>query len=393
MSRGIPFSRWLCPFLYVLLSACGVLANSATPGDRYLQVYNYQNDWLVYSPGYDNYVPYTRSIHETETSVSLLVNLIRNRHYTLLLRSQHETFLFIAGALQKNIAPGTELSLSCDSLYRIYQEEELLLTFFGGVGIEGLSALMVFPKNADTTLDTTPLTKSQIRIKPKPAPVFRDFSVIVLLLILGLTATGFQTAPAIMRRISNPIEFFNRDFRSELYHHHRPYSPVIIMGVLILSMLLAFLLMYLEKQDIPVLPNGLIMGDHMTFTGLLTDYLGLTVLCFFSCYLKYFFILVTSRILNFSNVADFHFIKTLQSSLLFYSVLVLAFLLLLQQLPTFTETLQEYLYLPVLAFYFIRFLFLYLLINRSKRFINLYLFSYLCVIEIIPVIIGIKFAL
>ena len=56
------------------------------------------------------------------------------------------------------------------------------------------------------------------------------------------------------------------------------------------------------------------------------------------------------------------------------------------------QQIGPYLSYVVIFYYLVRFGLLYIFINSSGQFINLYLFSYLCVIEIIPLIVGVKFA-
>ncbi len=389
MNPGATLARILLLSALLLRGLLSYGVDLSGPEDQYYVVHDYHNDWLVYSEDYDNYVPYTRSLHETKTSVSLLLHLLQSRHYTLLLHSRTESYLFVGGRLQRKILPNQWLALSCDSLYQQHQEADLLLTLYGTQGIDGLTAYMAFPKKeADQQAPA-----SLVSIRPRPAATFQDFSILVSLLITALAAAGFSIAPAISGKLANPLEFFNRDYRSELYYHHRPYSPVIILGELLLSLLIALFLITLDHMGITLLPTRLMPDDTPLLPDLLLVYFKLTGLCFLLCYLKYLLISATDGILKFSNVADFHFIKSVQSSLLFYAFLTVCFALLARNLPHLLDRYREYLLLPVFCYYGIRFLLLYVLINRSKRFINLYLFSYLCVVEIIPLIIGVKFAL
>ena len=94
-------------------------ANEVGPGQSHYLVYDYENDWLVYSSQYHNYVPYSRSLNETDLSVSLMVDLLKNRRYDLLITSTKENYVFVEGALQTKLAPGTWLVLSIDSLRQL----------------------------------------------------------------------------------------------------------------------------------------------------------------------------------------------------------------------------------------------------------------------------------
>jgi hypothetical protein len=54
---------------------------------------------------------------------------------------------------------------------------------------------------------------------------------------------------------------------------------------------------------------------------------------------------------------------------------------------------QGALLVPLIAFYTARLALLYLVIRSTEPIKNLYLFSYLCIVELIPLIIGLRFAL
>ncbi|GAA4440372.1 hypothetical protein GCM10023091_23940 [Ravibacter arvi] len=368
-----------------------VLAQGSAVPDGYQLVRNCQDEWLVFNAEYKNYVPYIKSIHETEPSVSLLVDLVQDRHFTFLLKSRKEAFLFVNGALQRQVQPEQWQALSCDSLYRKYRTPRVLLTVFGLRGIEGLSAVMAFPGNAVAADSVQTMKTSLVSLKPRSANVFRDFSIIAWLLILLTAAVVFLSVPTLAYSLMSPLVFLSRDFRAELYNHHRAYSPVIVVSVVILSMITAFLLWLAEYHVRPLLPAFLGGADRDSVGAVVFGFLKTALLCFVLYYFKYFVISVTLRILNMTEVAHIHFIKALQSSLVFYGLLSLGLLGAVLHAPASLEGAAVNLLWAVSVFYGIRLLLLYILLNQPGRIINLYLISYLCVVELIPLIIGIKY--
>ncbi len=97
--------------------------------------------------------------------------------------------------------------------------------------------------------------------------------------------------------------------------------------------------------------------------------------------------------LNLDKLVDVLFIKIIQSSYLFYVAIFLLVFMLSFNSPMWLNSVKSFFLVPFLIFYIARFLVLYFVSKPPGTLINLYLFSYLCVIEIIPLIIGIKFAL
>jgi hypothetical protein len=388
--HSVRFFQTIAILLAMLLG--GSLSSHALdqPGDYHI-VKDCQDDWLVYSKEYGNYVPYIRALHESEASVSILLDLIQDRHFTFLIKLRRERVLFVNGALERNLEPDRWHEFSCDSLYRKYGTGKLILTVYGQRGTEGITSLMGFPK-AEATTDSLPaFSRSLISLKPKSANIYRDFSVIAWLLILVISAIVFANVPEIAYKMASPISFFSRDFRAELYHHHRAYSPLIVLGAVVLALISAFLLITIEIYVTPVLPEMLSVSGGESVSSLTLDYLLLTLLCLALFYVKYLVISVTLGILNMSELSHIHFIKALQSSLLFYAGLSIGLLLLIYQNPVLLEGLENPLLWGVTLYYGIRYVVLYIVLNQPGRIINLYLISYLCVVELIPLIIGIKF--
>lgn len=376
----------LLPALWLPVRAAGQIQP-----DGYHLVRDCQEEWLVYSSEYKNYVPYVKVMHESEPSVSILINLVRDRHFSFLLKTTRSAFLFVNGALQRSLVPGQWSSVSCDSLYRIYGAGEVMLTVFGLRGTEGLTSLMVFPKTHIAADSIQTITPSVISLKPRSDNAFRDFSVIAWLLILVTGAGIFLSHPSIAYKLVSPVVFLSRDFRSELYNHYRAYSPVIVAAVILLALVTAFLLMAIEIYVVPVLPAVLSVSDRESVWVLVAAFLKITLLCFGLFCFKYFMITVTLGILNMSEVAHVHFIKAVQSSLLFYGALAVSLLLLIFRQPRALEEIGEPLAWCVIIYSCVRYILFYILLNPPGRIINLYLISYLCVVELIPLIIGIKF--
>jgi hypothetical protein len=144
-----------------LFTGCNVQgASKALPPEQFFPVYDFQNDWLVYSSQYKNYVPFSKGINEGTKSVSLYIDLLKNRRYFLLVKAENESYLFLEGSLQKKILKDQWLELSIDSLFRIYKKEELLLSVYGNAGIDDKDVLICHkkPQDANGAIEKTAST-------------------------------------------------------------------------------------------------------------------------------------------------------------------------------------------------------------------------------------------
>ncbi|MNL38385.1 hypothetical protein D3C87_1605970 [compost metagenome] len=102
---------------------------------------------------------------------------------------------------------------------------------------------------------------------------------------------------------------------------------------------------------------------------------------------------LAGNMLNLDKQVDIIFLKIVQSSYLFYALVFLVIFGLYSNHINWLEASRPYVLLPFLFFYIARFVGLYVVAKPTGSLINLYLFSYLCVIEIIPLIVSMKFAL
>ena len=370
-------------------------ANEVGPGKSHYLVHDYENDWLVYSSQYRNYVPYSRSLNETDLSVSLLVDLLKNRRYDLLITSTKENYVFVQGALQTKLAPDTWLVLNIDSLRQLYKKDEILLTLYGSAGKEDKTVLIGHRKRITVvqSADTKSSPLSFINIKPLRTSAFEDFSVLLILFLLVLTLFTYSGAPFLFRRFIAPADFVDRSVRNDLYRFNRPYGRFMFMIALIVSAAMGYLIILLAHFGFDLFAASGLLSDGATLLDFLSDSAKLTLILLILLFLKFILMEVVSGVLNLEHIVNGHYIRSLQLSYIFYGICTIVFFGISLQNPLWFQQVGPYLIYIAILFYLVRFGLLYVFTNSSGQFINLYLFSYLCVLEIIPLIIGVKFAI
>ncbi|WP_229214031.1 DUF4271 domain-containing protein [Dyadobacter flavalbus] len=363
------------------------------PPSQYFPIYDYQNDWLVYNSHYKNYVPFSQEIDEGTRFVSLYIDLVKNRKYALLLKTESESYLFLEGALQNKIAADQWQKISIDSLYKIYKKDELLLTVYGSPGITDKSLLLCNEKKTNEAGVIENTRSSFINIKPISFTPFGNFAAISLLIILILNAWIFNLNPLSFLRLINPFEFFNNDPRDQLSKVNKAYSNTIIFFVVIIAMLMSFVVIYFSASSLNIFSLSMILSEKSNTVQIMRDFFILSVLFFVLIYFKYICMVLAGNMLNLDKQVDIIFVKLVQSSYLFYVLIFLLILMMSTNHINLTAETRPYALLPFVFFYLARFIALYVVTKPPGSLINLYLFSYLCVIEIIPLIVSAKFAL
>jgi hypothetical protein len=381
---------------FILLLLSGTRAASAvriTPPGKFFPIYDYQNDWLVYNNQYKNYVPFSQGVNEGSRFVSLYIDLLKNRRYSLLVHTENEGYLFLEGTLQNRISPNQWQEIDIDSLYKIYKTDELLLTIYGNSGIGDKTVLLCNEKRHNDSSVISTARSNFINIKPISFSPFGNFAALALIIVLILNAWIFNLNPLSFIRLINPIEFFNGDPRDQLSKINKPYSNTIIFFVIISSMLMSFIAIFFSSNKLNIFSISTILSERSTTLLLLGDFAILSVIFFILMYSKYICMVLAGNMLNLDKLVDIIFIKIVQSSYLFYAAIFLLVFTLSFNHVNWLESIRSYILLPFLFFYLARFIALYVVTKPAGSLINLYLFSYLCVIEIIPLIVSMKFAL
>jgi hypothetical protein len=322
------------------------------------------------------------------------VDLLKNRRYDLLIHTSKENYLFIEGALQRKIEQDGWLTLDIDSLYRTYRKEELLISLYGSAGIEGKNVLVGHAKRrvvSATQPKAAPF--SIINIKPIQTSSFEDFSILLMLFLLLLVLFTYSSAPTIFRRFLSVSDFVDLNERNDLYRFSRPYTGTMLLNALMISSCMGYLILFMAYHDLEVLPTGTFLSDGDQLSELLIDQLKLSGIILVLFFLKYLLMGIVGGVLNIEKVPNIHYIKSLQVSYLFYGLITVLLFGVALQNPLWLEQLSDSLPYLFIFFYLLRFVLLYLFTNYTGQVINLYLFSYLCVVEIIPLIIGVKFAI
>jgi hypothetical protein len=368
-------------------------AETIVPPTDYFPIYDFENDWLVYNSQYKNYVPYSQGINEDARSVSLNIDLLKNRRYFLMLHTNNEGYLFLEGALQKKLEAGQWLIVNIDSLFRSYKKDELLLTIYGSAGISGKHVVLGSLKKKNSAGMVVRTNSTLINIKPIPLSSFGNFATLCLLLVLLLNAWIYNTNPLTFIRLINPVEYFNNNPRDLLSKVNKPYSNTVIVFVTITAMLMSFLLIFFSSNELNLFSVASILSEQANTLQFLSDFLLLATIFFVLMYGKFILMVVIGNMLNLDKLIDTLFLKIIQSSYFFYAAWFVVIFVVGLNSTQWLTVIRPYILVPFLIFYVGRFISLYVVTRPTTSFINLYLFSYLCVIEIIPLIIGIKFAL
>jgi Domain of unknown function (DUF4271) len=386
---------WLPGLLYLLF---GWSANAQSSGknvgigpeSRYYPVQDFRDDFQVYDEAVKAYVPYIVEQHADKTALSAYIDLESNRHYVLLISTRQDGYLFINAALKRKLRAGTWQVLSIDSLYRVYRQPELFLTLYGAPGINDRQLFIGYPRSA--TQKTVVLRDDNLSLRPRVFSDYESFLGIGLVFLLAAHAFLFTLYHRAFLRFYSLRDLLSLRAQEESFLINRPLSSTNILFTINLSFVLAYLILFVQSRDIDVFASrSLLLGGHK-FGALTGEFFLLSAVVFLFLMGKYVLLEVLGGLYKLQAIINIHFFKIVQSSLLFFTGMTLLLAVVAFNMSALIWS-QNTLLIPLILFYTARLALLYLTIRSMEPIKNLYLFSYLCIVELIPLIIGLRFAL
>ena len=379
-------------YIFLIIISSKSFATTVGPNEQYFLVHDYHDDWQVYSDRMKAYIPYISEQHLGYPSHTVFCDIQSNRGYSILVYAQRaDNFLFINGSLRQKIPVGKWIVLSVDSLYRAYEQPIIYITLYGSNDIEDKKLMLGHKRSLNQK--SIVLAESGITAKPRTPAPYKNYIVLVSMFILLFFSYLSNSYIRAFQRYFNLKDLFNTFAREQSSLINKPLNRMNVMFIILLSLIISLFYMLLQSKGIYVFGGRTILQEGDTLGVLLSNYFRISLAVFVLMVMKYFFIRLVGQLFNLEKVVDLHYFKIVQASSLFYSVLVLVLLILFMAYFPNDFNWQVYLFTPIVAFYLIRIFILYFTIIRSIPKQSLYLISYLCIVEILPVILGIRFAI
>ena len=391
------FSRIKTVYFFLLTVYCllpnDLIAKGGLSADKsFYIVHDYQDDWQVFDERYKAYVPYVREQHKGYNSFSLFFDIENYKGYKILYRSEKENYLFIDASLQKKLLISTLVVLDIDSLENIFGKTKLFLTIYGtNTNVEDL--FVQIGNKISKSQKAIEMNESLLTILPRDISPFQNFFVIGLMLLVCFYAFLYNFQPKSFERFFSPRDLLTISKRDDSFVVNKPFDLGNIFFVVSLSLTLGFIFMLITHEKTDLFSASNILNEGETLGALMLNFLEISIIVFASLVLKYWVLRVLSNLYRLDNITNIHYFKIIQASSLFFLVLLIVLTLSTVSIPGIVKNAEKYLSIPISLFFIARLALLYFTINKVTTLKNLYLFSYLCIVELIPLIVGIRFAL
>ena len=388
MKNAKPLFWWL----WILLQSGVAAALPETKPPDYKAAYNLEDQWVVYDGSYGGYVPYFRRRYGVQPTVSLILDLKKYRQYGLLLQVPQPTHVFVQSRLSRTLPASGALVLDIDSLQRQYKVSSVLLTLYRPGGHSDLpSAQIVYA--TQPVAKAAPVASTERKTtqpKLRTASGFQDFVTLAVILLLVIYTFLLHYHPKAFQRNFSFQSIVALDLRGDATFLAKPLNQVNLLFIATHSMLLSLFYMIGQRYSGSFFVNLLPFESSDAFSGLCVYFMAFTAVVFVLLVAKYLFIYAMGVVFDMDNTASPHYYEYMIFSRLFFLAAVLVQFILIVSYPQWLLWLMPLVLASMVLLNIVRILTIGSVLNKLTAFRNLYLFSYLCATELIPLLVGAK---
>lgn len=220
--------------------------------------------------------------------------------------------------------------------------------------------------------------------------VQRDLFIVLSILLLCIFAVSKVVFPKLFVESISVDKLFGFRIKEDLGSTIRPFSTEHIYFTALFGFNLSFVILFLANSALFDNAALQILSVSNIWQGLLI-WLVLGVVVNFTIYLKYLLIAVVGWLFHARQVVSRHFIDYINASALFYILMTLC--LSMGTYATFIsgESFLKTVAVAIVSFLFYRTALLYVKLIQLSPYSKLFIFSYICTTELIPILIGLYF--
>ncbi len=344
------------------------------------KVYSFERDWLVYQEAWKSFLPYVSSKHYTYHSKSLELHPGDFPKAYLAIYPKENYHLFLQGTLFKALKKGETYRLPLDSL-----QNKVILTVYAE-SLEGLPGDFLIERDEPVSAQEK---ADFFSLETRYGSVHSNFFLLSFLTVICCLGLLYAAYPRVFSSFFRYSDWIRWEVKDEVWMR-RPFALPNLLVLFTLSLLtscLAFLTGMKTgiKEEFFSNPENFVkVWPSLLF---IFSKLGLSFLLFISRYFVYY---LFTDLFKLKGLANVHYFKSLQTNLQFFLALfaVLSFYAVYLG-PAATIDFRIFSYV-VDAYFILRFIYFFQSFRRSFSYNQLFLFTYLVLIEGQIILFGIR---
>ena len=366
--------------LYLSISASGQVNTSGTAESDYFVIKDLRSEWLTVDEE-NRYIPFISDQQKKGSVIGIPIDLIEYQGSKLRCCAPKNSSLLINQRLIKNFGSSNCIYLSIDSL-REYNQIKAFLTIF--------QAEKDFDKVSLEVVNFGQQLAEKNQVVTRAKALKMDFFVVGLLILLIFYATlkhqysrSFKAIYDIPRIFSSKVR--EDDVRVKLLNE--AHVLFLIQHCLLISFLLIIIVPLTAELPFTIPYTTFPL---QSFSQYMLLWVELALIVFATIWIKYLLLMLLGSLFRLRAMKYLHMFDFMRMSLVFWAGVFVVMICFFPNAQISEEIYVRGLIYGFLAFALLRIVVLYLRLAKNASFRNIYLFSYICVAEILPLLAGLE---
>ncbi len=379
--------RLLLAFLFLSTAAFGI---NGGPENQYHIVKDFHQDWYVYDSENSFFKPELDLSSTSNQAHTAFIDLSKYSSFTLLVQSQKTPgLLLINGEVYQKLKAGEWLTIPISSIAP--SKDEISISIYGDYNLANKKVLIGSKINqgqVSSGIDRNGLIAMKSRIPRN----FGNSYILILGLIILYTTVLSSSNPKAFGEYFSFSDLFVTKVRDTKFLISKPLNRVNQAFLILLSLTSGLLFVLIAGNGLYLFNNPFSLSSESGTLGYITVFMIVSVISFAFYLGKYILLNIMSQLFGIKKTLNIHYFKNIQFTLLVFLIMVLGFYAWSVRLKPLESFDPNIVYWILLICYLVRSILSYLSILKSTGVQSLYLIAYLCVVEMLPIMIGLKLA-
>lgn len=375
--------KYFSSLLLFLTSTVCLWANGAPDAiyKNYQIIESLKEEWLKIDHN-NQYVPFIGENDSSVPVVGVMVNLVQYSGNDLLCCVPEGSSILVEQQIVGYYNKQSCMRFNIDSLQKVYNKEQIFISVYAPQkSFDNLDLLIV--KRTD---EISAGTKNIVLKRTESS--LEDFFIMGLLVLLVSYAFQINKFPKTFKKLYNLGKVFSLKIREEKVKI-RLLDAANLVFLIHHCLLIAYLLVLLISTS-SLVDLSMVVAQPYAFSEFLMVWLKLALGVFLVIWLKYIMVMMFGTLFGLKNLKYFHVFDFMRMSLIFWSVLFAVMILIFSGVTVTNPVYVNILVYIFIAFAVARIIILYYRLFAGTTFRNVYLFSYICTSEIIPLLVGLE---
>jgi len=359
------------------------------PEEKYSVIVDLTDDWYFYNKKLDIYTPYIEGISPNNPALTAFIDAKKYQHFFLVAKSIYpESYLFINGQFFAELEEDKWYTIPIAKIGS--KEQQIAVSLYGPTNPS--SKELFIGALVDNSLESQGILRDNL-LKMKTRTSLPNLNGIILLFCCFILFATIlvNINPKAFNEYFNFSDILIYIIRETRYLVSKPLNQTNLAFLALLSFIMALFYLLMASKGIHLFQKQLLARGVQENFSFIILFLRAFVIAFVVYVSKYFLLSISGNLFGIGKTVNIHYFKIVQYSLFFLGILIFVFYAVILSIP-YIDNFRQILTWASILFFGLRTLLIYITILKSADIQSYYLFAYLCVVEILPIFIGIKFA-